>query len=982
MEIHVVSRSGRDRRRLSWRRAWGALLLAALLLPGASRAQSVPAAHITPPHLKYRVDTLPNGLKVISMEDHHAPVVTVEVWYRVGSKDEQAGKAGFAHLFEHLMFKGTAHVPPQGFARYIEGVGGDYNANTYFDRTLFFETVPSNALDRALWLEADRMASLRVDLKNMNSERQVVEEEHRLDVENAPYGMVIEDVLAQLFPARHPYAHSPIGIMSDLDHASLTDVQAFHREYYRPNDATLVVVGDFTTANCLTLIRRYFGPIAAYGKRFDRMPAPAVVQKAATTRTVYDRLAPLPMVVTAYRIPPPASPDTPVFDVMSYILSTGQSSRLYRSIVRDQQLAMQAEGDKFDLKLGGVFFFSAVTNVGKSPRQLEKAIARQVELLREQPVSAAELAKAKNQALTQHVFGLLSTENKASELGEADLLYGTPEEVNRRIAQIDAVTAADVQRVARRYFAPDLCNVLNILPQAMKPKSVGRGTGDEEPAKANSPAVGSRRRASCAGAPSRPAPRAARFHRAIPAQHHPSILTPPPLGPSRPLRLPQIREAKLPNGLRLVVLEDHSQPAVWIRLALPAGSVHDPDGKAGLASMVATMLNKGTPSRTEDQISQTVDGLGATLSASAHDDNITVAASGLSPYTNALLDVIADISLRPAFPQDSLARARTQTLSSIQETLGQPGALADAAIDRLVYGSHPYGNLLSGTASTVKTFTQEDLQRFHAACFTPAGSTLFLVGDVSFERARLRAQRVFGSWTGGAAPVAPRPQMPASGEPAGPPSITLIDRPGAAQTEIRIAAETSGYAAPERIAGSVATAVLGLGQFESRLMREIREKRGLTYGVESFFRRDALAGIFEITTFTKNPSTGEVVKLALEEARRIATEPAPATEMEARKQFLIGTFDVSVATPDGVLTRLIPAVLYGGGPSDLTAYVSRVEAVTSGQVERIMARVESHPFKIVLVGDRSAIESQVRPLGSVTNISADAIDLGSPTLRP
>jgi zinc protease len=960
--------------RASLGRAGVALLATALfLLPRTAEAQSVHAAHINPPHLNYRVDTLANGLKIVSMEDHHAPVVTVEIWYHVGSKDEPAGKAGFAHLFEHLMFKGSAHVPPQGLMRAIEGMGGHYNADTFFDRTRFYETVPSNALDRILWLEADRMASLRVDQKNMTSERQVVEEEHRVDIENAPYGRFLEYAAALLYPASHPYAHIPIGIMADLDRAVLPDVQAFHSQYYRPNDATLVVVGDFTTQECLAHIRRYFGPIPAYRKPFVRFPAPPVAQTEPKSETFYDKLAPLPLVGMAFRMPPAASSDTPVFDVISYILSTGQSSRLYRSLVRDQQLAVQAEGQTLDLKLGGFFYFDAVANVGKSPAQLQAALDKQIALLRTQPVSAGELAKAKNQALTRRVFGLLSTEDKASELGEADLFYGTPAEVNRKIAQIDAVTAADVQRVARKYFAADQENVLIMLPEAMRPKTgagarateVAATQAQSRPAPTEDAISSPRRRTSCAGSgdSSRPA-------------------APPPLGPSRPLQLPRIRVKELPNGLRLVVLEDHSQPAVWIRLALRAGSVHDPAGKAGLASMVAAMLNKGASGRTEDQIAQTVDGLGATLAASTDDDYLTVSAVGLSPYTDTLLDTVAGITLRPSFPPDSLERLRTQTLSGIQALLGDPHALADAVIGRLVFGAHPYGNLSTGTTSTVQSFTREDLQQFHRACFAPSGSTLFLVGDIAFDRAVSMARSAVSGWTGGPGSPAPAPPRPPEGSPTDPPSITLVDRPGAAQTEIRIAAETTGYRDPNRIVGDVATAVLGRGQFESRLTKEIRVKRGLTYFVESYFERNALAGIFEITTFTKNSSTGEVVKLALDQARLMAREPVPAPELQARKQYRIGYFDVGVATLDGVLDRLVPAVLYGGGPADLTSYASKVQAASAAQVERLMSHLQSHPFQIVLVGDRKAIESQVQPLGKVTNVEADAVDLNSPTLQP
>jgi len=449
-----------------------AILAASLVAIGTKAAPpDAPTPPIKPPRLDYQMTSLPNGLKVVTLEDHRAPVVTLQIWVHVGSKDEAPGKAGFAHLFEHLMFKGSKNVGPEEHARYVEQIGGDYNANTYFDRTLFFETVPSNALDRILWLEADRMASLQVDEANLKSERDVVKEEHRVSVENAPYGKLLEDIQALLFPQTHPYAHTTIGIMADLDRAALNDVRAFHDEYYKPDNATLVLVGDFQRAEALEKIRRYFGPIPRSKKPFTRYPVPTVTQTAEKRETVYDKQAPLPMIVMAYRLPEPSSPDTPVFDVLARILSTGQSSRLYRSLVRDKQLAAEVSGEALTLKLGGIFFFFAVANTGKSPADVEKALEEQVEMLRNSPVSEAELAKAKNQALTAQVFGTLSTEQKARALGEADLLYGTPEEANQEFEKLAAVTAADIQRVAQKYFAPEVRNVLYMLPAAMQPKA-------------------------------------------------------------------------------------------------------------------------------------------------------------------------------------------------------------------------------------------------------------------------------------------------------------------------------------------------------------------------------------------------------------------------------------------------------------------------------------------------------------------------------
>jgi zinc protease len=454
----------------------GALAALTSVLPATAAETALPK----PEKLNYKETKLANGLKVVTLEDHHAPVITLQVWYHVGSKDEARGKAGFAHLFEHLMFKGSEHVPAQGHARYVEQLGGDYNANTSFDRTLYYETVPSNALDRMLFLEADRMASLRVDEANMKSERDVVKEEHRMGVENAPYGKLFEDVQAMVFAPSHPYAHTTIGIMADLDSALLTDVRAFHDEYYKPDNATLVLAGDFKTSEALEKIRTYFGPIPKSTKKFTRYPVPSGAQAAEKRATFYDKLAPLPAIGMAFQVPPANDPDTPVFNIMSQILSNGQSSRLYRSLVRDKQLAVNASGGAISLRLGGLFFFFAIANAGKAPAEVEKALVEQIDLLQSRPVSEAELIKAKNQTLTSRVLGSLSTEAKASQLGQADLDYDTPAEANREFAKLTAVTAADIQRVAKKYFEPAHRNIFYVLPASMQKPGGAATSGPEK----------------------------------------------------------------------------------------------------------------------------------------------------------------------------------------------------------------------------------------------------------------------------------------------------------------------------------------------------------------------------------------------------------------------------------------------------------------------------------------------------------------------
>ena len=458
------------------------------------------------------------------------------------------------------------------------------------------------------------------------------------------------------------------------------------------------------------------------------------------------------------------------------------------------------------------------------------------------------------------------------------------------------------------------------------------------------------------------------------------IAVPPPLGPPHPLRLPAVVERTLPNGLRLVLLEDHTQPALWLHLALPAGSIRDPRNRVGLAEMTAALLTKGTTTRTEAQIADTVDGLGASLDAGADSDYMTISAAGLSSYRDTLFDLLADITLRPTFPTVEIDRYRTLTLNNITQSLADSETLADIVLKRRLYGGHPYGDFAAGTPVSLPEITQQDLTTFRQTYFTPNVTTLFVAGDITLEQATARATAAFGEWERRSVPSlpsAPRP-LPTSAEP----QITLIDRPGSAQTQIRIGTVIAGASDPKRYIASVASNILGSGNDNGRLTREVRIKRGLTYFIGSSFGRRAQAGGFEISTFTKTSSTAEVLRLTLAEAAKLAQDAPAPNEMVESKTLLNGGFALSVATTPGMLAQVQRATLYGNGTGDLTLRTDRIQAVTAPQVAETLRNLNLRGAQIVLVGDAKAIEKDVRALGRVVVLPADTLDLLSPNLLP
>jgi zinc protease len=420
---------------------------------------------VRPPKLEFTQHKLANGLQVILLEEYEVPVVNLQVWYHVGGKDEQPGHTGFAHLFEHLMFKGSAHVGADEHSRIIEAIGGFDNASTYDDYTNFFETFPSNYLERVIWLEADRMGSLNVDEANFMSEREVVKEELRVRVENQPYGHLEQDLRAAAFTV-HGYHHTAIGSKEDLDRAKLQDVRAFFNTFYKPNNATLIIVGDFNSAQALSWAKKYFEGIPASAGPIPRRDTPEPPQtEERIVKKSYSN-TPLPAVVIGYKVPARFSPDAYPLDLASNILAGGESSRLYQTLVYKEQIAVQSAGFGNFTEDPNLFWAYAIMNQGHTAEEGEKSVVAVLEELKAEPVGAKELEKAKNQEISGFILGRNTDEEKAVALGAAAVVGKNPGLVNTELDLYLKNTAADLQRVAKEYFVPQRSTVLIVTPAA------------------------------------------------------------------------------------------------------------------------------------------------------------------------------------------------------------------------------------------------------------------------------------------------------------------------------------------------------------------------------------------------------------------------------------------------------------------------------------------------------------------------------------
>jgi len=448
-------------------RTWSRFAIAMLFVAAlaASLAAQDKPEQVRPPKLNFTTHTLGNGLQVILLEDHAAPVINLQVWYHVGAKNERAGHTGFAHLFEHLMFKGSAHVGPDEHSRIIEAAGGFDNASTYDDYTNFFETFPSNYLERVLWLEADRMGSLNVDEANFKSEREVVKEERRVRVDNQPYGLLEEDLRAAAFTV-HGYHHTAIGSIADLDKSTIEDVRDFFNTFYKPNNATLIIVGDFNSEEALGWAKKYFEGIPASAKPIPRIDTsePAQTEERVVNKSYSN--TPLPAVVIGYKIPARYAPDAYPLDLAANILAGGESSRLYQTLVYKEQIAVQAAGFGNFTEDPNLFWAYAIMNQGHTAEEGRKAVVAVLDELKTKPVEAREFDKAENQEISGFILGRNTDEEKAVALGAAAMIGKNPDLVNTELGHYLKLTPADVQHAAAEYFVPQHATILLVKPAA------------------------------------------------------------------------------------------------------------------------------------------------------------------------------------------------------------------------------------------------------------------------------------------------------------------------------------------------------------------------------------------------------------------------------------------------------------------------------------------------------------------------------------
>jgi zinc protease len=899
------------------------------------------------PTIKFEKYTLPNGLVVILSEDHRLPLVSTNIWYHVGPANELPGRTGFAHLFEHMMFEGSRHVPNNSHIRYLEAAGAsDLNGTTDFDRTNYFETLPSNQLELALWLESDRMGYLpdKLDQASLTNQQDVVRNERRQSIENNPYGIVEEGVYHLLFPKVHPYHADVMGSHADIQAAKLEDVRNFFKLYYAPNNASLAIVGDFDPAQAKQLVEKYFGPL----KRGAPVPKITAVTPPITAerRTVIHDQVELPRVYMAWLTSSIFKPGDADADLASEILGGGKSSRLYKKLVYEKQIALDVSASQQSLILGSVFEIVVTARPGHTAEEMEKAVDAELATFRKDGPSAVELERARNGTETGMIQGLERLGGfggVADRLNEYNHYLGDPGYFPEDVQRYQSATTESIRGFALAQLKPTARVVVFGIP----------GKPDLGP---DVPTPENQAKGKSTGGESVNADAAWREN-------------PPKPGPVHALSLPEPDIFKLSDGLTVYYHYRPGLPVVAANLVFNTGSGANPVDKPGLASFTANMLQQGTQARNAIQIADEAALLGTGLSSHASMDASSVGGSSLTKNLPGVLDLISDVVLHPTFPPDEVERQRASRLAAFADERSDPDTIIARTTVSVLFGpKSPYGYDNAGTEPSVKAMTREDMMNFWKTHYVPSNAALVVSGNIPVEDLKSLAESKFAAWKGGdsAAPTAGALESTKA-------KIVIVDRPGAQQTQLRLLQTGVDRSTPDYPALEVMNSELG-GLFSSRINLNLREEHGYTYGAQSFFVYRRTLGYFGAGGGIRTDATGPAVAEIMKEIHRMIDTPMTPEELSLAKDSQSRSLPGIFETNSGEAGALSEIFVYNLARDYFSTLPERLNAVTSEDAEAV-AKKYLHPDQLILVcvGDRAKIEPQLvkLDLGAVEFRDAD-----------
>ncbi|HET6342983.1 MAG TPA: pitrilysin family protein [Gemmatimonadota bacterium] len=892
-----------------------AILVGPPRISGAQESTgSATTAAIDIPYQKFVLD---NGLTLIVHEDHKAPIVAVNVWYHVGSKNEKPGKTGFAHLFEHLMFNGSEHFNDDYFQPFERVGATDMNGTTNPDRTNYFQNVPTPALDLALWMESDRMGNMLpvVDQARLDEQRGVVQNEKRQG-ENQPYGVTRQLLSENTYPEGHPYSWTTIGSMEDLDAAALEDVHEWFETYYGAANAVIAVAGDVEAEAVRGKVERYFGWIPS-GPPIARQDVWIAKMEGTHRQRVQDRV-PQARVYMTWNVPPLGSADHDYLDLTAGVLSTGKTSRLYKRLVYDDRIATDVDAFVIGREIGSQFRIQATAQPGQDLAAVERAIEEELARFLEEGPTAEELARIQTVIRADFLTGIERIGGfggKSDVLAMSEVYGGSPDAYKAVLDRLAGATTEDVHEAAREWLS-DGVYILEVHPFPQY------ATGASDVDRSGLP-----------------------FPDSIPAAV-----------------FPEVAQATLANGLEVLLVERHDLPLVRFHLQLDAGTASDQGAAPGTANLAMEMLDEGTASRDALEISAELDRLGAELFTGSDLDASTVTMSALGENLEAALDLYADVVQNPAFPGSELERIKSQTVAAIRREMVDPFDMGLRILPALLFPEgHAYEQPLTGTGTiaSVEAMTPQDLADWHAAWFRPGNATLIVVGDVTLEELRPRLETAFGAWPAGDVPEKEIGPVDLDAEPV----IYLLDRPGAEQSVIFAADLAPPKANPDEIAFETMNLILG-GSFTSRINMNLREDKHWSYGARTAVIDAAGPRPFLVGAPVQTDRTSESMVEIAKELRGIRGEiPITGDELskaQARQTLMLpGQWETSEEVADAIAE----IVRFGLGLDYYDTYAAKVRGLSLDQVSAI-ADATVHPDDLlwVVVGDRQEIEAGIQGL--------------------
>ena len=890
------------------------------------------------PEIKYEKFTLPNGLTVITHEDHRLPLVAVDLWYHVGPLNERAGRTGFAHLFEHMMFEGSEHVGEKAHIKYVQGAGAtDVNGTTSFDRTNYFETMPANQLELALWLESDRMGFLLegLDRVKLTNQRDVVRNERRQG-EGSPYELSNEEGYHLLFPKSHPYYASVIGSHADIEAARIADIRDFHQQFYTPNNASIAIAGDFNPAQLKALLTKYFGPIPA-GPKVEavNVTTPAITEQKRATVTDTVKLSQLDI---SFLLPAAYTPGATDGQLLSHILGGAKASRLDQELVYKRQIAQSVSCSDDALKLTSVFSCSITAKPDVKLDELETAFWEQVARLQTEGPTQDELDSARTVDLTRKITGLQRLGGfggVADTLNSYNQYTGDPGYLSKEIASFEAATTSSVKDVAAKFLNKNQAVVVSTVPGKKVVDDVPRSPADTD------------------AEVKLTAPYTADFE----TQQQWRKTAPAP-GPALTFHLPVPSTFTLKNGLKVYLIQDSNLPVLAATMVSRAGGEGNPADKPGLASFTAAMLGEGTMRYSATELAEAAERLGTGVGAFAGMDSSSASVSVLTTRSDAALDLLADVIQHPAFKDADINRIRKQRVLGIQQEADSVSAIAGRVGPHLLYGEQPYGFTSSGTTASVEAISQDELKSFWAGHYGPADSALVFAGDIKEAEARALAEKHFGGWTGTAKGEVTLPPAPAAPTQ----KLVIVDKPGSPQTALSAIDLGVARTSPDLETIQVMNYTLG-GSFGSRINMNLREEHGYTYGARSGFNFYREGGPFTAGALVKTDVTAPATKELLLELKRMIAEPATPAELKMAKDALVQSIPAQFETTAATAAAMSSIFVYNRPLDYFSKLPEKYTAVTADDVQRV-AKATIHPdhFIILAVGDKSKIETGLKEL--------------------